>query len=132
MLLSADSLWPVHRRRSCNRPRLSQSKIRKQKPSPFTLNRYVVQRLTVATTTHIDLRAHHREHVHVPPAAHPDCDALVRPILIPLSSEVGILSQGKDLAAASNIVFGVRANVALTTGTKTPTEYTSTHARWRT
>jgi hypothetical protein len=132
MVLSADSLWSVHRRRSRNRPRLSQSKSRKQEPSRYSLYRHVAQRLTVATTTHTDHRARHREHVHVPSAAHPDCDALVGPILIPLPSEVGIVSQGKNPTATLKPVFEIRADVALTTGTKTPTELTSTYAWWRT
>jgi hypothetical protein len=96
IVISADTLWPVHRRHSRNRPRLSQPKGRKQKPSRYSLNRHVAQRLTVVTTTHRDHCARHREHIHVSPAAHPNCDALAGPILIRLPTEVvGIVSQGK-------------------------------------
>ena len=104
MILSADSLWPVHQRCSCNRSCLSQFKSCKQKHS---LLHTCMQRLTVNATTHTDHCTHHWEHVHVSPMAHPNYDALVRPILIPLLSEVGIILQSKTwLLLHENCIWG--------------------------
>jgi hypothetical protein len=71
--------------------------------SPLTnLYRHVVQRLTVATNyNHTEITAL----VHVLSAAHPDSNALARPILIPLPSEAGIISQGKTPPATLKTVF---------------------------
>ena len=46
-------------------------------------------------TARTDHRDYRREHVHVSPTAHPNRDALARPVLLPLPPKVGIVSQGK-------------------------------------
>ena len=59
-----------------------------------------------ADCRNVDYRAHYREHIHVPPTAHSDRDALTGPILLPLPPKVGILSQGNTLFQRKNSILG--------------------------
>jgi hypothetical protein len=123
-VLFADPLWPIHWRRRRDRPRLSQPASRKNIiGSPPSLPSSTM----AADCRNVDHRAHYRKHIHVPPAAYSDRDALVGPILLPLSPKVGILSQG-NAPSMWKTIFWVDAET-LVIGTEAPAEDARTNAR---
>jgi hypothetical protein len=88
-VLFADPLWPINRRRRRDRPRLSQPAGRKN-----IIGSSLPPSIMAADCRNVDHCSRYRKHIHVPPAAHSERNALAGPILLPLPPKVGILSQG--------------------------------------